>query len=102
MLELALSNLVETALKHADASDQSVHVRAAAGDAVDAAAVIEVSDTNPQIPEAEIAVPNSDSKTPLEHGQGIGLWIVNWCVTNPTASSTSVRRRNPVRDHAAG
>jgi signal transduction histidine kinase len=80
VLALALTNLVENALKHAPETDQSVHIRIEPAREEGTMTVIEVNDTNAQIPESEIAVLRTGTETPLQHGQGIGLWIVNWCV----------------------
>ena len=81
VLELALANLVENALKHADAADPTVHIRVRTAADADAAAVVEVVDENAPIPDGEMSVLDTASETPLEHGQGIGLWVVNWCVS---------------------
>jgi len=43
--------------------------------------VIRVDDDGPGLPEAERAVLESGSETPLVHGQGLGLWLVYWVVT---------------------
>jgi len=29
----------------------------------------------------EVEVVNAGEETPLEHGKGLGLWLVNWVVT---------------------
>jgi signal transduction histidine kinase len=80
VLELALTNLVENALKHAAETEPWVHIRMETVRREEPTTVIEVRDDNAPIPEDEIAVLKSGAETPLQHGQGIGLWIVNWCV----------------------
>ena len=74
---LIVENLVENAFEHVAAP--SVVVTATAGDD---AVVVTVSDDGPGIPEGELAPMESGTETSLEHGGGIGLWIVQWCVTS--------------------
>ena len=42
---------------------------------------VRVADDGPGIPAAEVNVLERGYETPLEHGSGLGLWIVNWIVT---------------------
>jgi signal transduction histidine kinase len=79
LLELVLSNLVENAAEHAETSEPTVELHVRAAD--DGRIVFEVRDGNPPIPEIETASLAAGDETPLRHGRGIGLWIVNWCVT---------------------
>ncbi|WP_324760845.1 sensor histidine kinase [Haloarcula sp. GH36] len=81
ILELALANLAENALKHASPADPTVQLRMKTVDRADRPIAIEVRDTNTRISESETAVLRTGTESPLQHGQGIGLWIVNWCVT---------------------
>jgi two-component sensor histidine kinase/PAS domain-containing protein len=78
VLALALSNLVENAIVHA-ADDAAVSVRVSATD--DGATVFEVRDRNDPIPAVETASLREGDETQLQHGQGMGLWVVKWCVT---------------------
>ncbi len=80
ILRLALTNLIENALKHAPVAEQWVNIRIETLREQAPRTLIEIEDNNVQIPEGEIAVLETGSETPLQHGQGIGLWIVNWCV----------------------
>jgi len=41
----------------------------------------ELRDTNERIPNSELEPIRAGDETALKHGLGIGLWIINWCVT---------------------
>jgi len=74
-----LSELVENSLEHAttDSPRVELSLRAVADDTVE----ISVADDGPGIPERERDLLAGGTETQLEHGQGIGLWFVNWAVT---------------------
>jgi len=78
VLSLLLTNLVENALVHAspDKPRADITVSESDGDAV----TVEICDPNEEIPEMELASLRTGDETSLQHGQGIGLWIVYWCV----------------------
>ena len=75
-LERALYELGDNAAKHADGLPVAVTADRA-GDRID----VEISDAGPGLSEREQEVIESGRETPLEHGQGLGLWLVNWIVT---------------------
>ncbi|WP_284012171.1 ATP-binding protein [Halobaculum litoreum] len=85
VLSMVVSNLIENAIVHAeDAADgpaPTVVVRVTDGPDDRSATVVEVADDNPPIDDAEIDALRAGDETALEHGSGIGLWIVHWCVT---------------------
>ena len=94
-----LSELVDNALTHADGPAQ-VDVRVREG--VDGMAELVVADDGPGIPDRERRILDDGFETQLEHGQGIGLWFVNWAVrqlggdldigeNDPTGSVVTVR-----------
>lgn len=76
-LRRALTELVENALKHDPSADPWVRIEASDdGDEVE----LTVEDAGAGINEMEArAVSRKD--TALEHGSGLGLWLVNWIVT---------------------
>ena len=80
LLSLILSNLVENALEHAE-DDPSVAVRGAGSPGSGRGVRFDVRDRNQRIPDIETRTLSAGEETPLQHGQGIGLWIVHWCVT---------------------
>jgi signal transduction histidine kinase len=75
-LEPALVHLIENGVRHNDADTPRVHVDARTeGDEVTFA----VADDGPGIPEMERSVVVDDDEiTQLNHGQGLGLWVVKW------------------------
>jgi len=76
-LDVALTNLIENACEHTAPPDSTILVTATA---TDDTVGLTVRDDGPGIPDAEIEVLEAMSETKLEHGSGLGLWIVNWVV----------------------
>jgi PAS domain S-box-containing protein len=77
-VERAVAELVENALKHNPAADGRVEIRVVdEGEWV----VLTVSDDGPGIDGMETEVIEGGVETELEHGSGLGLWLVNWIVT---------------------
>jgi len=74
-LSVALQSVIENGAEHNDSEtprvDLSVRVD---GDR----AVVKIADNGPGIPQQELNVLERGEETPLEHGSGIGLWLVNW------------------------
>ena len=77
LLMLALRNLVENAIVHADTQPVvTLRVTAPDADSVEFA----VLDTNDPIPQIEVASLTAATEEPLQHGIGLGLWTVKRCV----------------------
>lgn len=81
LLSLLISNLVENAIVHAETSAAEVTVRLCGAEHDGTATVLEIRDTNQRIADLEIETIQAGDETPLQHGSGIGLWIVKWCTT---------------------
>ncbi|MFB6282249.1 MAG: cache domain-containing protein [Haloferacaceae archaeon] len=100
---LAVENAVENACEHNDSDDPRVEVTVAerdvgpdaagaveaegTADATGAAGAdggvrIEVADNGPGIPEQDRTVIEEGRETDLEHGSGLGLWVLYWIVDN--------------------
>ena len=75
-LETAVSELMENAAEHAGERPSIAVSVTEEGDSV----VIQVADDGPGLPANERAVLLSGEETPLEHGSGLGLWLVYWVV----------------------
>ncbi|MFD1644286.1 PAS domain S-box protein [Haloarchaeobius litoreus] len=77
-LDLAVENLVENGIQHTHAPEPTVGVRVETdADGVD----IHVTDDGPGIPAHERAFLTGDRDvSQVEHGDGLGLWVVNWVV----------------------
>ena len=75
LLESVLDNLIENGLKHGGGN---VTVGATT---TGSTVRIKVSDSGDGIPEHELGVIEEGTETDLEHGSGIGLWLVEWGTT---------------------
>ena len=69
------SNVIENAAEHN--TDPSPRVRVSVETSGDLARV-RVADNGPGIHEYERAVLERGKETPLEHGSGLGLWLIKW------------------------
>jgi len=78
-LRKIVEELLENALKHSDQESPHVTLRAEKRDAD--RVTISVADTGPGLPEMERKTIEQGAETSLMHGSGIGLWLVNWLVT---------------------
>lgn len=79
MFRTALENLLSNAIRHNDDDPTvtvSIHESGSNVDAVD----VTVADDGPGIPPEELAVIRDNRETPLRHGSGLGLWLVDWIV----------------------
>lgn len=72
---VVVNNLIENAAVHNDGTDRRVTVSAWVEDD---RAVVRVVDDGPGIDEYELDVLDSGTETPLQHGSGLGLWLVKW------------------------
>ncbi|ELZ44900.1 HTR-like protein [Halorubrum coriense DSM 10284] len=80
LLSVVFTNLIENALVHSDDPTPTVTVRASKTASDGGEVVFEIRDDNDRIPAMEIDALRVGDETPLQHGQGIGLWIVYWCL----------------------
>lgn len=102
---LAVENAVENACEHNDSDEPRVEVTVTERDegpdagaddpSVDAPAAaaeggvrIEVADNGPGIPEQDRNVIEEGRETDLEHGSGLGLWVLYWIVDNSAGTLT--------------
>ena len=100
-LQIVLRSLLDNAIRHNDSPEPQATVTARRPDA--STVELEVVDNGPGIPEAEQRIITGDGEiTPLNHGSGLGLWLVKWIVDayggsldieTPASGGTSVRLR---------
>jgi len=75
-VEIAIRELLENAIEHADGVTVSVTLTAIDEQRVE----LRIRDDGPGIPEQELQVLDSRTETPMEHASGFGLWLVTWIV----------------------
>ncbi|MFB6163812.1 MAG: histidine kinase N-terminal 7TM domain-containing protein [Haloarculaceae archaeon] len=80
VLESVLQNVLENAVVHNDSAEPWLRVTVESDDS-SGEVEIAVADNGPGIPAQERDVLVKGTETPLEHGSGLGLWLVNWGVS---------------------
>lgn len=106
-LPLAIEEALRNAIEHND-DDVTVTVRVGRdGDAT----TLSIADTGRGIPEIERETLRNAEETPLEHTEGLGLWLIYWTVTRAGGTvefadndprGTVVRIRLPDRPESVG
>ncbi len=78
LLRSLFANLIENGLEHNETNKPAVTVDVV----VDRhSARFDIRDNGPGIPRHELEVIDEGEETDLEHGSGIGLWLVTWAST---------------------
>lgn len=89
---IALREVLENAIEHNDRSPAvvDVSVRDVPGDALE----IRIADNGPGVPHQEQRVIEEGRETPLEHSNGLGLWVVQWIVGD-AGGDVEIRSNEP-------
>jgi signal transduction histidine kinase len=79
----ALMNVIENAVEHNDKRTPCVTVESTVVSRGGTEYVeLQIADNGPGMADSEIDVLSRGYETDLEHTSGLGLWLVNWVVTN--------------------
>ncbi|WP_075935910.1 ATP-binding protein [Halosegnis longus] len=73
-----MTELVENAIVH---SDDPIRVDVEVETTVDDIPQLRIADNGPGMPDRERDLLTESGETQLEHGLGVGLWFVNWAVS---------------------
>ncbi|MFB6352651.1 MAG: sensor histidine kinase [Halobacteriales archaeon] len=91
LIGTAIAEVIENAVVHNDGDDLIVEVDIVAADRW---VEIAVADTGEGIPPMELAVLRCGEEDPLDHSQGVGLWLVKW-VTEASGGEVSFEENEP-------
>jgi signal transduction histidine kinase len=106
LLRIALQEVIENAVEHAENPEPKVHVTVLPTGPDNRWTKIVITDDGPGIPEMEQEVLESGLETPLQHGSSLGLWVVNWIlkslsgdfiIETPDEGGTRITFKVPIR-----
>ena len=80
-LRVAIDHVLRNAVEHNDADTPRIEVTVRPPGGESSEVYLTVADNGPGIPAEQREVLLEGEETPLEHGSGIGLWLVNWIIT---------------------
>ncbi|WP_363467310.1 PAS domain S-box protein [Halogeometricum borinquense] len=89
--ELALTELVENGIKHSDHAEPTVEITV---EKCESTVSVQVRDDGPGLDDMERDVILNGEETALEHGSGLGLWLVRWTIDN-SGGTIDVRDNDP-------
>ncbi|MFB6109785.1 MAG: PAS domain S-box protein [Halodesulfurarchaeum sp.] len=90
-IDRAIRELIENAIVHNDQESPSVAVELTGRDAT---VEVEVRDTGPTISPTERGLLLGEDPSPLQHGSGLGLWLINIIATR-SGGSVSYAENSP-------
>jgi PAS domain S-box-containing protein len=89
MLRTAICHVIENAVDHNDSAQPTVRVSAMPADGRDDMLCIRVADDGPGFPAAERELIEEEREiTQLRHASGLGLWLVDWVVSQSGGNIT--------------
>nr|WP_275690770.1 PAS domain S-box protein [Halorubellus sp. JP-L1] len=95
MLRTAIYHVMENAVQHNDRAEPSVRVTANYGGEHEDMLELEVADDGPGIPATERELIGEEREiTQLRHASGLGLWLVDWVVSQ-SGGSVSFDENDP-------
>ncbi|ELZ80441.1 pas domain s-box [Haloferax larsenii JCM 13917] len=89
--ELAIDELVQNAIQHADHDDPTVELTV---EQHESTISVLVADDGPGLSEMDRDIVLRGEESPLEHGLGLGLWLVRWTIDN-SGGTIDVRENEP-------
>lgn len=93
-LPIAIEEILTNAVQHNETTDLTVSIELTTPDDAGEKTQLTVTDTGSGIPDEELVMIDSPVETPLEHGSGLGLWLVYSVVTR-SDGEFAVRPNHP-------
>jgi signal transduction histidine kinase/uncharacterized protein YifE (UPF0438 family) len=90
-LEFVVSEVLENAAQHHDSGTPAITISVSEPDE-DGYVAIEIADDGPGISQYEIESLQMDYETAIRHASGLGLWLVNWLVSEMDGTLDFERR----------
>lgn len=80
-LETVIENLIENGVEHSAHESPNIEITVnPQHESKNGWTTITVADDGPGIPDSEIEPLANGRETPLQHGSGLGLWLVKWVI----------------------
>jgi signal transduction histidine kinase len=93
ILRVAIREVIQNAIDHSDLEPSAVEISLDVSAVDERDVEITISDNGPGIEELEKIPVRGELESQLEHGSGIGLWMVNWVLTR-LGGSLDIKQRD--------